>query len=52
MNCPEWIVANGEEINCQWKKDHIGCHSGYFKLGKVKWYSQPKDPLQGEKEGQ
>lgn len=40
--CDSWITVYGEEIKCQWAKDHEGCHSGYGDIcfnGKVKWGS-------------
>jgi len=37
--CESWLVVNGEEIKCQWKDDHLGCHSAYATtpIDKVKW---------------
>ena len=35
--CQGWVIVNGEEIKCQWGKEHLGCHSGYGEMGKVKW---------------
>ena len=35
--CQSWIVVNGEEFQCQWNAEHIGCHSTWTKKGKIKW---------------
>lgn len=37
VKCGSWICFNGEEYQCQWPKDHIGCHSACAHGGKIKW---------------
>lgn len=42
--CNSQISFQGEEVKCQWEKDHQGCHSGYLHNGKLKW-SEPQHSL-------
>ena len=42
-NCQSWLIFCGEEYKCQWKEDHLGCHSAWSSKGKLKWERTEKD---------